>query len=156
MAVPETRALLSKEAFSWTIFRFLRMRNHRAPSVTIAMNTSPPTTPPAIAPELDFDLLADAVGVRVGVKLVLVIIADEADAEAADAEADAEAFCSAATTLKLLPVRVRLRNAQLGTSTLAGRDLGNVVNETRVQSWFHVNQSVYVRFWQPAQALIIE
>ena len=92
MAVPETRALLSKEAFSWTIFRFLRMRNHRAPSVTIAMNTSPPTTPPAIAPALDFDLLADAVGVRVGVKtLVLVIIADEADAEAADAAADAEA-----------------------------------------------------------------
>jgi len=111
------------------------MRNHiAAPSVTIAMNPSPPTTPPAIAPSLDFDLLDDAVGVK--------IIAGEADAEAADAEAadaeaadaeaadaeadaeaadaeaaEAEAVCSAATTLKLLPVRVRSRNAQLGTST---------------------------------------
>jgi hypothetical protein len=129
------------------------MRNHRLPRIIIAMNTSPPTTPPAIAPALDF-LLADTVvdGVRVGVNTL--VLASEADAELE--VADAEAFCSATTTLKLLPVRVRLRNAQLGTSTDDGTDFGNVVNDTSGQSSLHVSQSVYVRFWHPAQALIIE
>jgi hypothetical protein len=50
----------------------------------MARNTSPPTTPPAIAPALDFDLLVvDGAEVGAGVDaLVLVIIADEDVAEA--------------------------------------------------------------------------
>lgn len=40
----------------------------------IARNTSPPTTPPAIAPALDFDLLAD---VDEGVALGIVVAPEE-------------------------------------------------------------------------------
>jgi hypothetical protein len=48
----------------------------------MARNTSPPTTPPAIAPALDFDLLV-VDGVEFGIDaLVLAIIADEDVAEA--------------------------------------------------------------------------
>jgi hypothetical protein len=84
IAVPETRARLSKATFCWTIFRFLRKQNHNVPRPTIATNAIPPTTPPAIAPALDFELaadeeLADAVvdGVSESETLVLVVIADE-------------------------------------------------------------------------------
>ena len=61
MPVPETRARRSKATFCWTLFRFLRKKNHNAPRPTIATNPIPPTTPPAIAPALDFELpeLAD-------------------------------------------------------------------------------------------------
>jgi hypothetical protein len=60
------------------------MRNHNATRAIIARNTSPPTTPPAIAPALDFDLLVDATVVDgIGINtLVLVGIADEVNAEA--------------------------------------------------------------------------
>ena len=84
MAVPETRARLSKATFCWTIFRFLRKQNHNVPRPTIATNAIPPTTPPAIAPALDFELTADvepanAVADEVGEEetLVLVVITDE-------------------------------------------------------------------------------
>ena len=45
--------------FCWTLFRFLRKKNHNDPRPTTATNPIPPTTPPAIAPALDFELPAD-------------------------------------------------------------------------------------------------
>ena len=90
MAVPETGARLSKATFRWTIFRFFHKQNHNTPRPTIATTPIPPTTPPAIAPALDFELppdvgLADAVVGEVAVvdkvneleRLVLVVIIDE-------------------------------------------------------------------------------
>jgi len=65
MAVPETRARLSKATFRWTIFRLLRKQNHNNPRPTIATNPIPPTTPPAIAPALDFGLFADVLDVLI-------------------------------------------------------------------------------------------
>ena len=59
MPFPETRARLSKATFSRTLFRFLRKKNHNAPSPIIATSPIPPTTPPAIAPALDFELPTD-------------------------------------------------------------------------------------------------
>lgn len=98
------------------MFRFLRRRNHSATRTIIARNTSPPTTPPATAPASDFDLLADATVVGVGFStLVPVVIADD-DIEALVASDDQGSvsivagqiyyglLCSAAATLKLLPV----------------------------------------------------
>jgi hypothetical protein len=99
------------------VFRFLRRRNHSATRAIIARNTSPPTTPPATAPASDFDLLADATVVDgVGFStLVLVVIADD-NVEALVASDDQGSvsivagqiyyglLCSAAATLKLLPV----------------------------------------------------
>jgi hypothetical protein len=58
-AVPETRARRSKATFFWTLFRFLRKQNHNVPRPTNATSPIPPTTPPAIAPALDFELPAD-------------------------------------------------------------------------------------------------
>ena len=71
--------------FRWTIFRFLRKQNHIVPRPTIATNAIPPTTPPAIAPALDFELTVAAVvdGVNEVETLVLVAIVDEDD-EASD------------------------------------------------------------------------
>ena len=57
---PDTSAWLSKATSFWTIFRFLRKMYHSTTSPMIAKNTSPPTTAPAIAPALDFELPADA------------------------------------------------------------------------------------------------
>ena len=120
MAVPETRARLSKATFFWTVFRFLRKQNHNVPRPTIATNAIPPTTPPAIAPALDFELTADAVLANAVVDevseletLVLVVIADEVVEVSLASDDQGFSFhrsqpnilhllCSAAATLKLL------------------------------------------------------
>ena len=119
MAVPETRARLSKATFCWTLFRFFRKQNHNIPRPTIATNPSPPTTPPAIAPALDFELPADvglAKAVPDGVNefeiLVLVVITDEVVEALASGDQGfsfhrsqqnlLHLLCSAANTLKLL------------------------------------------------------
>ena len=120
MPVPETRARLSKATSRWTLFRFLRKQNHNAPSPTIATNPSPPTTPPAIAPALDFDLPADVEltnavvdGVNELETLVLVAIVDEVVEVSLASDDQGFSFhrsqpnllhllCSAAATLKLL------------------------------------------------------
>jgi hypothetical protein len=75
MPVPETRARRSKATFRWTIFRFLRKQNHNDPRPTIATNPIPPTTPPTIAPALDFELLA---GVELAAELANVGFANAA------------------------------------------------------------------------------
>jgi len=85
---PETRARLSKERSFWIAFCLFRKMNmnHSTVRPMIARNTSPPTTPPAIAPALDRDLPADAEVLEVLDEadeevpvetLVLVDIADE-------------------------------------------------------------------------------
>ena len=121
MAAPETRARLSKATFCGILFRFLRKRNHNVPRPTIATNPIPPTTPPAIAPALDFELSSDEGLASTGVvdgfneleTLVLVVIVDEVDE--VSLASDDQGFsihgsqlnllhllCSAAATLKLL------------------------------------------------------
>jgi hypothetical protein len=152
MAVPETRARLSKATFRSTIFRLLRKQNHNNPRPTIATNPIPPTTPPAIAPAFEFELPADVLDVPIGFAtavpvplvneletLVPVIMANEDEVAGV-----LVAFCSARAKLKLLFVRLMLRNAQLGTVTTDGPGIGfgKVVKDTSVQSWLHVNQSI--------------
>ena len=84
MAVPETRARLSKATSRWTIFRFFRKQNHNTPRPTIATNPIPPTTPPAIAPPLDLPADVELAVVGEVNELVLAVIADEV-AETAEA-----------------------------------------------------------------------
>jgi len=153
MPVPETRARRSKATFCWTLFRFLRKQNHNVPRPTNATNPIPPTTPPAIAPALDFELRADE-ELPVDVGLADVGLVDAVPDEVNELEilvpvvtADevvkvALAFCSAANTLKLLFVWVTSRKAHKGTTTAGGRDAGNVVKDTAGQFRLHVSQSI--------------
>jgi len=116
MSVLETKARrLWKAPFFWTLFRFLRKKNHRHTNApTIATSPIPPSTPPAISPALDFELTADVVELGVGANLNTVLD-DDREFEILVLVVTAEevvdvslATTSAAIMLKLLLVRVKL------------------------------------------------
>jgi len=142
--------------------RLRRRRQNSTANPTATTNTRPPTTPPAIAPELDF--VWDT-GVGVGDGRVTGVDADggvsaiDLEEEVAEADADKldwERDRLARIGLKILAVFVTSRNAHDGITTSGGIVCRNRPTSTCEQFVAHSVHGINVRFWHPAHALMRE
>jgi len=157
-------SIVKSSGGAFCALRFLRRRSQNTSRPTPMRNTSPPTTPPAIAPAFDFPSLLGGsgddsapVGDSVGASSLDVLESEGVDDPEVDEAASATIFAWMGP--QSWPVKVvTSMYAHCGTSTSSGMSLGYSEMKRASEGQFsdHRVQFCAARPWHRAHALVRE